>query len=176
MELITVDNTITLDQIQDEDVHDLALGIGDQDVSRNLLFVPHPYELSDAMSFIRLVEKQKKDSGILNNWTIRQAGKVIGGIGQHLKYPKQPHKDEIGYWLGKSHWGQGIMTKVLSTYSDYLFNNTEIIRLEAPTYLSNIGSQRVLQKSGFVQEGVLKMAYKKEDVFLDAILFAKIKP
>lgn len=56
---------------------------------------------------------------------------------------------EITYWIDKQYWGQGIATKAL----------TEFLKIETtrPIYgriaFDNIGSQRVLEKCGFVKIG-----------------------
>jgi ribosomal-protein-alanine N-acetyltransferase len=56
---------------------------------------------------------------------------------------------EITYWVDKQYWGQGIATKAL----------TEFLKIETirPIYgriaFDNIGSQRVLEKCGFVKIG-----------------------
>ena len=52
---------------------------------------------------------------------------------------------EVGYWLGKEYWGQGIATQALAQY-------VEIVRtrpLYAHVARHNIGSRRVLEKCGF---------------------------
>ncbi len=52
---------------------------------------------------------------------------------------------EVGYWLGREYWGQGIATQALA-----LFLEIEIRRpLFARVACHNIGSRRVLEKCGF---------------------------
>jgi len=172
---IFISSELCLDQITDKDALDLQHQIGSEAVYKHLIQLPHPYELSDAMSFIRLVQDQKETNGKLTNWSIRLNNKIIGGIGQHLKYPEQPHKDEIGYWLGTNFWGQGIMTKVLKVYVNHLFAHTTLERLEAPVFKDNIASCKVLENCNFIKEGTLKHAYKKQNTLIDAYLYAKVK-
>lgn len=53
---------------------------------------------------------------------------------------------EVGYWLGREFWGQGIATRALA-----LFLEEEPTRpLVAHVAQHNIGSRRVLEKCGFV--------------------------
>jgi RimJ/RimL family protein N-acetyltransferase len=77
--------------------------------------------------------------------TILMNGKIIGSVSKFIM-----HGDaEITYWIDKQFWGQGIATKAL----------TEFLKIETtrPIYgriaFDNIGSQRVLEKCGFVKIG-----------------------
>ena len=56
---------------------------------------------------------------------------------------------EVGYWLGKEYWGQGIATKAL----DEFLKQIETRPLYAHVAKHNIGSRRVLEKCGFVVSG-----------------------
>ncbi|MBK9208205.1 MAG: GNAT family N-acetyltransferase [Anaerolineales bacterium] len=77
--------------------------------------------------------------------TILFDGHVAGNI---LSW-EQSDKWEIGYWLGKEFWGKGIATKALAEFLDIV----KIRPLFAHVVKHNIGSQRVLQKCGFVIAG-----------------------
>ncbi len=173
---IQINTQLSLSQIKDNDAHDLMNEISHQSVVENVLQVPYPYQLSDAISWINFVEQQKQDYQKLVNWAIRYDGTLIGGIGRHMKYDIESHKDEIGYWLGPNHWNKGIMTLVLHAYCTHLFQEDKLIRLEAPVFDFNIGSQKVLEKCGFKKEGLLEKAYRKKDQLIDACLYAKIAP
>jgi RimJ/RimL family protein N-acetyltransferase len=65
------------------------------------------------------------------------AGNIVSWI--------QDGRREVGYWIGKSYWGQGVATKALSEFVTHI--------QERPLYAyvarHNIGSIRVLEKCGF---------------------------
>jgi ribosomal-protein-alanine N-acetyltransferase len=173
---IKISDQFHLSQVTENDIHALVKYIGEKEVSGNLLLVPHPYELSDAHWWIEHVEKTKQEHNRLTNWSIRTtAGDLIGGIGCQLKYGPDSHKDEIGYWLGKPFWGQGIMPVVVQEYCKHLFDNIGLIRIEATIFYRNSGSERVLQKCGFELEGINKKAYKKAEGYLDGKMYALVK-
>ena len=52
---------------------------------------------------------------------------------------------EVGYWLGKEYWGQGIATQALAQYVAIVKTRP----LYAHVARHNIGSRRVLEKCGF---------------------------
>jgi RimJ/RimL family protein N-acetyltransferase len=52
---------------------------------------------------------------------------------------------EVGYWIGKEYWGQGIATQALSEFLDQV----PLRPLHASAAKHNRGSLRVLEKCGF---------------------------
>lgn len=74
--------------------------------------------------------------------TVEADGKVVGNIGSWV----QDGEREIGYWIGKEHWGRGIATAALGAFVGVID--------ERPLYgwvaRHNSGSIRVLEKAGFV--------------------------
>ena len=172
---ITINEIYYLSQVNENDIDDLINTIGEYEVSKNLLMVPHPYTVEDAVYWVNHVEEERLKYGRILNWTIRNKdGEMIGGIGQQLKYGKEAHRDEIGYWLAKPYWGKGLMTEIVKVFCDYLIENYKYVRLEAPVYARNKGSARVLEKNGFENEGLLRKAYFKEGEYLDGYMYALV--
>ncbi len=61
----------------------------------------------------------------------------------------------IGYFLDKKHNGKGYTTEATKLIVKYAFNELKLHRIEAGVQPHNIGSIRVLEKSGFHREKVL---------------------
>jgi RimJ/RimL family protein N-acetyltransferase len=72
-----------------------------------------------------------------------------GHVAGNIVSWEQSGQWEVGYWLGKEYWGKGIATKALTEFLDVVKTRP----LFAHVAKHNIGSQRVLQKCGFVIEG-----------------------
>ena len=173
---IEIDENYYLDVFQFSDAERLAEAIGDEEIAKNTLTIPHPYSPMDAEWW--LANRGIADKGkIQRNWAIRnQKGEVCGGIGFHLKYGPEAHKDEMGYWLMKSLWGKGLMSKAVGIFCEFVFEkNPFLVRLEAPIFEGNERSARVLVKNGFKKEGRMRKAYLKNGEFIDSILYAKVK-
>jgi ribosomal-protein-alanine N-acetyltransferase len=83
-------------------------------------------------------------------------------------------KGEIGYFLYKEYWGQGVMSEILSTILEYLFNTVQTHRIQAIVIEENIGSRRLLEKNGFTVEGVLKDYKNCRGKYYDFIIQSKI--
>ena len=62
----------------------------------------------------------------------------------------------IGYYLAEEHWGKGIATKALSILTNYVFNETNIQRIQAEVMVENMASKGVLLKNGYVLEGTIR--------------------
>lgn len=174
-QVVVVDGNIVLTSIRETDKHFLVQYMNDEEIFNNTLLIPNPYFESDAEWFIRFCRDSDREHQFRTNWTIRnaQTGALMGGIGRLVKYGTDSHKDEIGYWLARPYWNQGIMTRVVTAFCKYLFEEHHLVRIEACIYWFNEGSGRVLEKSGFSREGYLRKYTLKSGEYRDCILYAK---
>lgn len=56
---------------------------------------------------------------------------------------------EIGYWIGKPFWGQGLMPEAVEAVIDYALTVLELTDLWCVYYDGNVTYQRVQEKCGF---------------------------
>ena len=131
---------------------------------------PHPYTTADAEHWFSLLEDMAEPT----HWAIDIDGLAVGGIGVELGRGEYAKSGRFGYWLGESYWGRGIMTAAVRTTSDHVLSNFDLVRLEAPVFQWNPASMRVLEKCGFVREGVLRRSIIKNGEVIDTVLFAKV--
>lgn len=75
---------------------------------------------------------------------------------------------EVTYWLGREHWGQGIATRALA---EFLAEVETERPLQAATAFDNVGSQRVLEKCGFVRVGAGRGFANGRGAEVDEVLF-----
>lgn len=66
------------------------------------------------------------------------------------------------------------MTEVVRATSDFAMHNFDLVRLEAPVFEWNPASMRVLEKCGFVREGVRRRSVFKDGKIIDAVVYAKV--
>jgi [ribosomal protein S5]-alanine N-acetyltransferase len=143
-----------------------------RNVWRNLTHrFPHPYTDADADSWLASLGKKSRST----HWAIEVGGKVAGGIGVELGEGVHARSGRLGYWLGQPYWGRGIMTAAVRATSDHVFASFGLARLEASVFEWNPASMRVLEKCGFVREGVLKRSVLKDGQLIDAVLYARIR-
>jgi RimJ/RimL family protein N-acetyltransferase len=63
---------------------------------------------------------------------------------------------ELGYTLGREHWGQGLMSEALERLLDFAFDELQLRRLEADVDPNNARSIARLESLGFRREGYLR--------------------
>lgn len=87
--------------------------------------------------------------------------KMIGNI---IAEKIKPNKElKIGYWIGKPYWDKGYMTKAVKLFSKKVKKVFKVKDILANCDKNNIGSERVLSKSGFkiTKRGKDKIYFKK---------------
>jgi ribosomal-protein-alanine N-acetyltransferase len=129
---------------------------------------PHPYKLADAETWLALVSTQSPAT----NFAIAAADELIGGIGLMLQDDVFRCGAELGYWLGENYWGRGIATAAVRAFTRYAFEAHDLLRVFAGVFSWNPGSMRVLEKAGYVREGVLRQSVVKDGQVLDKMLYA----
>jgi len=130
---------------------------------------PHPYTRADARQWIQIVQERKPET----NFAIDVGGKAVGGISVMLHDDVERCSAEVGYWLGEEFWGQGIMTAVLRVVTEYAFKEFSLTRIYAVPFARSTSSVKVLEKAGFVLEGVLRRSAVKDGVILDQLMYAR---
>jgi len=170
---LRVNDAIYLGPLRSADRSAVVTGLNDRAIFEQTLRIPFPYAAADADAFLaRTVEGQK--SGREFHFAIRNAAKqLIGGCGFHDILDN--HRAEIGYWLARPYWGQGIMTAAVQTLCDYGFEQLHLVRIVAHVFRLNRASARVLEKCGFQCEGLLRKHFAKEDTFIDVFVYGRIR-
>jgi ribosomal-protein-alanine N-acetyltransferase len=121
-----------------------------------------------------VVEKTTQEQGQPVNWAIREDNALIGAFGFKDVQIGKSHRAEIGYWLAKRYWGQGIMTAVVRKACAHAVAEWGLVKIVAEVFADNIASAQVLEKCGFEQEGYLCKHYLRDARYLDARLYAFI--
>ena len=82
---------------------------------------------------------------------------------------------EIGYWLGKSYQGKGIMTRSCKKCIEYAFNEMGFNRIIIKCAVGNLKSQAIPKRLGFKFEGIEKEGQNLNGRFTDLVVFSKLK-
>jgi ribosomal-protein-serine acetyltransferase len=129
--------------------------------------------VDDTLSFIRSsLEQFSSNKGFVAGiWSER---KFCGVIGTH-KLDLLNRKGEIGYWLGRSFQGQGIMTEACRAMVTHLFTEIDLNRVTIHCARENEKSCAVAQRLGFAEEGVAREAQYLHGQFHDLRRFAMLK-
>ena len=81
----------------------------------------------------------------------------------------------LGYWVGQPYAGQGVGTTSVRAILGFAFGALKLHRVEAACVPTNHASRRVLEKSGFRQEGVARAYLKINGRWADHLLFGVLR-
>jgi RimJ/RimL family protein N-acetyltransferase len=109
--------------------------------------LPYPYTEDDAKYYIN--EMLKADKNSIFAFAITADDRVVGSIGVFRKDNIHSLTAEIGYYIAEPFWGKGLGTCAIKQTCQYVFSNTDILRIFAEPFSYNIASCQILEKSGF---------------------------
>lgn len=133
---------------------------------------PYPYTPETARWWLSV---SNPDSRNPRNFAIEVAGEAVGGVGLIPGTDVYARSAEVGYWLGREHWGRGLATEALRLLVDYAFDHYGFERLHAGVFGWNPASMRVLEKTGFTREGARRRAVFKDGEFTDEVMYALLR-
>jgi len=152
-----------------EDAQSLVRHANNFKVWRNLRDrFPYPYTMEEAQKWLTHAVSSDPEG----DFAIVFGGEAVGGIGFTLGSDVERHSAEVGYWLGEALWGRGIATAALRAATPWAIATFDLRRVFAVPFSDNIGSMRVLEKAGFVKEGVMRCAAVKDGQLKDQVLYA----
>jgi ribosomal-protein-alanine N-acetyltransferase len=129
---------------------------------------PHPYTHADAERWLAFARRQDPQTHL----AIELRGEATGGIGLELGSDIERRSAEIGYWLGETLWGRGIITAAVEALTRYGFEALNLTRIFAVPFAATSASIRVLEKCGYIREGTMRRSAIKEGVVIDQVLYA----
>lgn len=157
-----------------DDAPALAELINNKKVQDNLRDgLPFPYGEEDAKVFLSAMLASDPDQNIA--FAIEADGKLIGSISATRCGNIHFRTAELGYYLGEPYWGKGYATEAVRQICNYVFQNTDILRIFAEPFAYNRASCRVLEKAGFQLEGVLHSNAVKNGRVQDMKMYARIR-
>jgi len=80
----------------------------------------------------------------------------------------------IGFWLGRSFQGKGIMTRTCSALIDLAFNELGLNRLEISCAVENKRCRLVPERLGFRKEGISRQREWLYDHFVDTVSYGML--
>ena len=148
------------------DAEAVSLLAGDEEVARNTLNIPHPYDRRHAEEWIASHRDQfQRRESVTYAITDPVDDGLIGAVGLILDTVND--SAELGYWIGRDHWGQGFATEAARAVLEWAFDALDLHRIHASHFPRNPASGRVLEKLGMRHEGRLRQHVKKWGEYLD---------
>ena len=156
------------------DAKDMAAALSNKKVQDNLRDgLPYPYTEQDGKEFISAM--LSADESETFAFAITVDNMVIGSIGIFRQGNIHRQTAELGYYIAEEYWGKGIMTEAVKQICEYVFANSDIIRIYAEPFAYNIASCRALEKAGFQYEGTLRSNAVKNGKVIDMKMYSLLK-
>ena len=156
------------------DAKDIAVALSNKKIQDNLRDgLPYPYSEQDGIDFISSMLSANEDETFA--FAITLDDKVIGSIGVFRQQNIHRQTAEMGYYIAEEYWGKGIMTDAVKQICEYVFKNSDILRIYAEPFAYNIGSCRVLEKTGFQYEGTLRNNAVKNGKVIDMKMYSLLR-
>jgi RimJ/RimL family protein N-acetyltransferase len=139
---------LALRPIGHNDVYEIAEHADDWLVARETPSMPYPYTIETAKTWISAAIGARR-RGTDHIFVIRDhaQNRLLGVLGFQI----EDQSAEIGYWLGRSHWGNGFATEAVAGALAYAKTELGIQGFRARVFADNVSSIKVLTKLGFVK-------------------------
>jgi RimJ/RimL family protein N-acetyltransferase len=129
---------------------------------------PHPYTPVHARRWIDWATSTSPAT----HSAIEVEGVAAGGIGFAIQPDVHRISGEIGFWLGEPFWGRGLMTDAVRAVTAHAMKVHDLRRIFGGVFEWNPASMRVLEKAGYVREGILRSSALKDGHVIDQVLYA----
>lgn len=103
----------------------------------------------------------------------KDSNKLIGIC--RITFNHKHQKGEIGYMIHPDYWGNGFATHAAKYLVQYGFNDQGLNRIYAVTDIKNTGSIRVLEKTGFQREGLMRQDKIIRGRYRDSYMYSILK-
>jgi [ribosomal protein S5]-alanine N-acetyltransferase len=97
--------------------------------------------------------------------------KLIGTVGAF--YSSEPHRSmELAYALNPDYWGKGFIVEASIALLDWCLAHYEIARIQCRCKSPNLASRRVMEKMGFIFEGIKRESLRHRDQYWDMLEYS----
>jgi ribosomal-protein-alanine N-acetyltransferase len=104
----------------------------------------------------------------------RETGHVIGTC-LLFGFDAPSARAEIGYVLAQEYWGAGFMFEAMTAFVAFAFEQVGVRRLEAEIDPRNAASAKLLERLGFVREGLLRQRWSVKGEVSDSGLYGLLR-
>lgn len=152
----------------------VALLAGDRRVAFTTSSMPHPYEESMALEWIKQHERYRAEgSQFIYAVETKEDTTLIGAAG--LIVVPEHRQAELGYWIGVPYWGKGYATEAAGELLKAGFEMLSVDKIFSRHYGINPASGRVLEKIGMTPEGRLREHFIRFEVAQDLVYYGMLR-
>ena len=165
---------LRLREVRDDDAAALFAIHSDARVMRYWSY-PAWTELAQAEQKIADIQRQRRELDMLV-WAIADADTdLLIGSSAIFYMDLTQARAEIGYSLHPDWQGRGLASEALQLVLGYVFNELGLRRVEADIDPRNLPSCRLVERFGFVREGLLRERWHVNDEICDSAIYGLLR-
>ena len=165
---------VVLRWISEDDIDGLYEVFSDPQVMRYWSTVPLPNREAAADLQREIAAGNENNTMLKWGLALRESNSVIGTT-TLFNLNLDNGRAEIGYAMGRAHWGKGYMNEALRALVSHAFDVMNLRRLEADVDPRNAASIRTLERLGFQREGFLRERWHVNNEIQDAIFYGLLR-
>ena len=166
---------LTVRIVQESDLPDLLVVNGNDEVTRYLPYASWS-SIADAQAWLERMQKSQASGTALQWVVVDKASSAVIGSCLLFQYDAPSARAELGYVLGRAHWGAGLMREALAGVLDCAFYTLALRRIEAEVDPRNVASGKLLKSLGFTPEGILRARWMTKGEARDVESFGLLRP
>jgi ribosomal-protein-alanine N-acetyltransferase len=165
---------LILRKLKPSDVNDMFNYCSDKEISRYTIWYSHQ-TIEDTRSFMDMLFEKYERNDVAPWGIVDKASERLIGTTGFISWDTLNAKAEIGYALSRLFWNKGYMTEAVKKVISFGFEQMDLVRIEARCHPDNLGSAKVMEKSGMLYEGTLRKHILAKGVHEDVKMYAIIK-
>jgi RimJ/RimL family protein N-acetyltransferase len=162
-------SSVTLREVRRADAGALLSAVSTSEVAR---FISPPPDTIEGFEAFIVSARRQRAAGEAMCFSVMPTGldSPVGVIQVRAIEPRGKSA-EWGFALGTEFWGQGLFYSAAPLVVDWVFDTLGVLRLEARSATMNARGNGALRKLGAVQEAVLRQSLRRDDQYLDQVLW-----
>ncbi|MBC7814664.1 MAG: GNAT family N-acetyltransferase [Burkholderiales bacterium] len=174
MQIVRNTPRLLLRRLDTDDISAVHRMLNDEDVARMLIGIPHPISREWTGDWVTDIDAAI-EWGIAFNFAITRKSDdaLMGCVGLDLN--AEYRRAELGYWIGRSYWGQGYATEAARRMLRFGFDEIGLNRITSTVFPHNSVSAHVLDKLGMKYEATLRRSIFKWDHYEDLDCYGLLK-
>lgn len=145
----------------------------DAEVTKFMTWPPYQ-NVEDVAGYLEYVENSYADGELYWAVELKEIGEPVGAISV-VSMKEAVKSVEIGYGIGRKWWHKGITSEAFAAVIKFLFENTEVNRIEAKHDTNNPNSGKVMLKCGLKYEGTLRQSDVNNQGICDAAIYSILR-
>ncbi|MDH6251786.1 ribosomal-protein-alanine N-acetyltransferase [Chryseobacterium sp. H1D6B] len=163
---------LILSQLNESDIPFITEYLQDKIFSELTSNIPYPYTEEDAEFWLKMSREAFSNKTGYTFAVRDKEHRIMGAVGLH---DRGDDKAELGYWLAVPFWNNGYITEAAEEIMRFGFETLKFNKIYATHFLNNPASGRIMQKIGMEKEALLKQHIKKNEEYLDLVMYSCFK-